>query len=142
MPPAFRVDGASDDDEDGGGKNDNCEAGTRRIVAVGCMFIAGDNDDVKDGVGSRRWVWVEGAAEMLVLGTEWIVFPLLPSRLPRVRSRGIYSILRIWMLSDAQRWFARRSSAIGMPYLTDTPASESVEVTFTRHEIQNISLII
>lgn len=51
-------------------------------------------------------------------------------------STGMYRILRMWMESEAQRWFAFRRSARDRPYLRATPARESVGVTYS---IENLN---
>jgi hypothetical protein len=42
-----------------------------------------------------------------------------------VLSRGMYRTFRKWMESEDQRWLARLSSVMLIPYLRDTPAKES-----------------
>lgn len=115
-----------------GGKKERLELGTRRRVynpddgggrggegedADADDWSTAADEDENSSSGWRRSTCSEAAASRKA-SFAW-----------RAWSMGTYRTLRRWMGSDGQSWFARRSSARGIPYLRATPASESLGIT-------------
>jgi hypothetical protein len=99
---------------DAGGKNESCEVGIRRIWEVPFILlgVSEDHDVLCDTLADSSGV------RALTDGCCWRDDLLM----------GMKRVLRRWIESEVQRWLAFRSSAISMPYLSATPASESFGV--------------